>query len=100
MRVVPTAELHAPCGCTVRQDIKTAKASYAPFHTRADFKQAEIFINNNFSNKAINDQLRFQRQNGFKLGMKTSRDMHKLLALGIEEDLTDNSKVGLVSPRC
>ena len=97
-RVFPTVDLHTPCQHMTWRDIETAKASYAPLPTRADFEQAEIFIIINCSNKLIDDQLRFQCQNGLKLGMKTSHDMHKLLALSIEEDLTDDSKVGSFTP--
>lgn len=96
MRIVPTTKLHSPYERTVLHNIKTAEASYAPFPTRADFEQAEIFVNNNCSNKLIDDQLKFSRQNGMHINMKSSHEMHKLLARGVEEDITNDSKVGSV----
>jgi len=93
MRIVPTAELHSPSERAVRHDIKTSEASHAPFPTRADFEQAEIFVNNNCSNKFIDAQLKFECRNGMRLTMKTSRKMHELLARGAEDDSTDDSKV-------
>jgi hypothetical protein len=93
-RIVSTAELHAPHKHTTRHDIKTPQASYAPFPTRADFEQAEIFINNDCSNKLIDTQLKFGRRNGAGLRVKSSHEMHKLLMRGVEEDVTDGSKVG------
>ena len=94
MRIVPTAELHSPHKHTVRHDIKTQQASYAPFPTRADFEQAEIFINNNCSDKYINTQLKFECRNGMDLKVKSSCEMHKLLTHSVEEDVADESKVG------
>lgn len=93
MRIIPTVELHGPRERTVRQDIKSRKASYAPFPTRADFEQAEIFVNNNCSNKFVNTQLKFQHRNGMGLKVKSSRKMHELLGRGVEEEFTDDSKV-------
>ena len=97
MRVVPTTELHGPSEHTIQHKTETPKASFAPFPTRADFEQAEIFVNNNCSNKHINAQLKFARNNGMHLEVKNSRQMHELLARGTEEDLTNDSmKVGRV----
>ena len=93
MRVVPTAELYSPTERAIRNDIKNPEDTYAPFPTKADFKQAEIFIDNNCSDRLINDQLKFVRRNGIKLKVKTARKMHELLAGGVGED-TDDSQVG------
>ena len=56
MRIVPTAELYSPTERAVRHDIEKPEDSYAPFPTRADFKQAEIFVNYNSSDKLFNEQ--------------------------------------------
>ena len=94
-RIVPTAEPHGPCKHTVRHVIRKPEDSYALFPTRADFEQAEIFVNNNCSDKYINDQLKFEHQHGMRLEVKTARKMHKLLARGFGED-TDDSQVGSI----
>jgi len=91
--IVPTAKLYSPTEHTVRHDIKKPEDSYAPFPTRADFEQAEIFVNNNCSNKLINEQLKFVCRNGVRLKVKTARKMHELLAGRAGED-TDDSRVG------
>ena len=94
-RIIPTAELHGLTKRAIRCDIKKPEDSYAPFPTRADFEQVELFVNNNCSNKLINDQLKFMCQNGMRLKVKTARKMHELLAGSVGED-TDNSQVGPV----
>ena len=96
MHITPTAELHGPIERTAWHDIKTPGASYTPFPTRADFEQAELFVNSNISNKYIDAQLKLAQNNGMRLKVKTLRKMHKLLAHGVEEDLVDDSKVGSV----
>jgi len=58
---------------------------YAPFKTRADFEQAEIFIRHNCTNTMINDQLRLNQRvsNTGEPGvqtMKNAREMHNILA--------------------
>ena len=58
---------------------------YAPFKTRADFEQAEIFIHHNCTNTLINDQLRLNNRAPNAGGpgaqtMKNAREMHKILA--------------------
>ena len=93
MRVVPTAELNTLSEHITCHNIKTAEASYAPFPTRADFEQAELFVNNNCTDKFINSQLKLACRNGMRLEVKTSRKMHELLAHGAGEDSTDDSKV-------
>lgn len=93
MRIVPTAELHSTSERAIRHDIKKPEDSYAPFPTRADFEQAELFVNNNCSDKLVNSQLKFGRQNGMNLEVKTARKMHELLARGFGGD-TDNSRAG------
>ena len=90
--VVPTAELHSPIERAARQDIVEPEDCYAPFPTRADFEQAELFINNNCSDGLINSQLKLARQNGMRLEVKTAREMHKLLACGAGVD-ADGSQV-------
>lgn len=97
MRITPTAELYGPHEHTTLHNIKTPEAAYAPFPTRADFEQAEIFINNNCSNKFIDTQLKFACSNGMQLKVKSSHVMHQLLARGIEEDPTGDSKVCLLA---
>lgn len=92
MRVIPTAELHGPSQRVVRQDVWKPEDSYAPFPTRADFEQAEVFVNNNCSDKLINSQLKLAHRHGMRLEVRTARQMHKLLALGVGED-TDDSHV-------
>ena len=57
MRIVPTAELHSPSERAVRNDMKNPEDSYAPFPTRADFEQAELFVNNNNSDKFIDSDI-------------------------------------------
>ena len=58
---------------------------YAPFSTRADFEQAEIFIRYNCTNSMIDDQLRLNQKTS-QAGepnvrtMKNAREMHKILA--------------------
>lgn len=58
---------------------------YAPFKTRTDFEQAEIFIRHNCTNTMINDQLRLN-QKVYSAGepgvqtMKNAREMHNILA--------------------
>jgi len=97
MHVTPTADLHGPTEHTHRHDITKPEDSYAPFPTRADFEQAEIFVNDGCSDGHINKQLRFQRGNGMHLQMKTARDMHAFLAQGVGEDV-DDSRVGSIRP--
>lgn len=92
-RIIPTEELHNPRERTARCDIESPKASYAPFPTRVDFEQAEIFVNGNFSDKQIDAQLKFERQNGMGLEVKSARGMHKILARGVEENLPGDSMV-------
>ena len=94
--IIPTAELHHPCEHVARCDVGVSEASYAPFPTRADFEQAEIFVNNNCSDKFINAQLKFACRNGMRLGVRSSREMHQLLACGVDGDLTGSSKVRAV----
>ena len=58
---------------------------YAPFKTRADFEQAEIFIRHNCADTMINDQLRLnqevsQAREQDTHAMKNAREMHKILA--------------------
>lgn len=58
---------------------------YAPFSTRADFEQAEVFICHNSTNSMINDQLRLNRNSSqtSKLHIQTIKnacEMHKILA--------------------
>ncbi|KAF9784788.1 hypothetical protein BJ322DRAFT_1109498 [Thelephora terrestris] len=91
-RIISTAELHGPHEPNILHNITSPQASYTPFPTRADFEQAEIFINNNVSNKLIDTQLKFERRYGMGLKVKSSREMHKLLAHGVEEEFTDDSK--------
>ena len=93
MRIVPTAELHGPRERTIRHDVRKPEDSYAPFPTRADFEQAELFVNNNFSDGVINEQLKLAHQHGMRLEVKTARKMHELLARGFGED-TEASQVG------
>jgi len=100
MHVASTTELHDSRERTIRHDIKTSKASYAPFPTRADFEQAEIFINNDCPNKLIDQQLKFACRNGMHLEVNSSHKMHELLSHGVEEDFTDDSKVGSVWSAC
>jgi len=97
IRVVPTAELHSPSKHIIQRTIGKPEDSYAPFPTRADFEQAEIFVNNNSSDRHINDhhQLKFSHRTGTCLKVKTAREMHELLAHGFGED-TDDSRVGSV----
>jgi len=97
IRIVSTAELYGPTERGVRDDIKKPEDSYAPFPTRADFEQAEIFANHNSSDKLINDELKFVCRNGLSLKVKTARKMHELLARGVGED-TDDSRVGPIQP--
>ena len=96
-RVTPTADLHSPTERTHRHDITKPEDSYAPFPTRADFEQAEIFVNDGCSDQHINRQLKFQREKGMCLHMKTAREMHRLLAQGVGEDV-DDSRVGSICP--
>ena len=95
MRIIPTVDLHGPTERTIRHDIRRLEDSYAPFPTRADFEQTEIFINDGCSDKHIDKQLKFQRRNGMALQMKTAREMHALLARGVGEDV-DDSMVGSI----
>ena len=97
MRVAPTADPHGPTERTHRHDIRKSEDSYAPFPSRADFEQAEIFINDGCSDEHIDKQLKFQRENGPHLKVKTAREMHRLLALGVGEDV-DDSRVGSIHP--
>jgi len=96
MRIAPTAELHGPTERTHWDDIRKPEDSYTPFPSRADFKQVEIFVNDGCSDKHIDKQLKFQCESlGLRLKMKTAREMHKLLALGVGEDV-DDSRVGSI----
>ena len=59
---------------------------WAPFSSRDDFEQAELFIKHNCSNRLINDQLRLnQKQDSCDhhphnpLSMRNARDLHKVL---------------------
>jgi hypothetical protein len=59
---------------------------WAPFASRADFEQAELFIKHNCTNGLINDQLRLnQKQDsgdrypGNPPLMKNAQDLHKIL---------------------
>ena len=90
MRVVPTVELHSSNERAPQQGIGEPEDCYAPFPTRADFEQAELFVNNNCSDRLINAQLTLARQNGMRLEMKTAREMHKLLACGAGVDADDS----------
>ena len=93
MHITPTTDLHSQSEDTTRCDTETQKASCAPFPTRADFNQAAIFINNNCSDKFINTQLKFLRDNGMCLKVKNACQMHKLLVCGTEDDSIGNLKV-------
>ena len=80
--VVDTAKL----ALTREPDIPLPLAEpYAPFATRADFEQAEIFLRHNCTNSMINDQLRLN-QNTLQPGqsgvqtMKNAHKMHRILA--------------------
>ena len=58
---------------------------HAPFETRADFEQAEVFIHHNCTNTMINDQLRLNQTLSQAGGagvqtMKNAREMHATLA--------------------
>jgi len=59
---------------------------WAPFASRGDFEQAELFIKHNCTNGLINDQLHLNRKrdlHGHGLDdpplMKNAREMHKIL---------------------
>ena len=91
-RIIPTAKLQGPSERTTQHDTKGPETAYAPFPTQADFKQAKIFVNNNCSNQLIDTQLKFAHRNGMHLSMKSSHEMHKLLACSVEE-VTNDSKV-------
>ena len=93
-RIVPTAELHGPREHIIWHTIKP-EDSYAPFPTKADFEQAEFFINNNCSDGYINGQLGLSHKRGTCLKVKTAREMHELLAHGFGEN-TDDSRVGSI----
>ena len=92
MCVLPTTELHGPKEHSVRHGTEKPENPYTPFPTRTDFEQAEIFINHNCSDKLVNNQLKLACKNGMRLKVKSSREMHKLLANGVGEN-TDDSKV-------
>lgn len=73
---------------------------HAPFKTRADFEQAEIFICHNCTDSMINDQLRLNQRvsQAGKDGhtMKNAREMHKILAQAGQYQ--DTSSVSLLQP--
>ena len=93
--VIDTAKL------TLAREPDTSPPSeepYAPFSTRADFEQAEIFIRYNCTNSMIDDQLRLNQKTSQAGGphmwtMKNAREMHKILAEAGEHH--DVSSVGL-----
>ena len=95
MHIIPTVDLHGPTECAIWHDIRRLEDNYAPFPTRADFEQTEIFINDGCSDKHIDKQLKFQCRNGMALQMKTAWEMHTLLARGVGEDV-DDSMVGSI----
>jgi len=74
---------------------------YAPFETRTDFEQAELFVHHNFSNTVINDQLQLNQrvsqasEQGVQT-MKNAREMHKILAQAGQYQ--DTSSVSLLHP--
>jgi hypothetical protein len=54
---------------------------WAPFKTRADFEQAELFLHHNCTDSMINDQLQLnQRSSPTTHTMKNAHQMHKILA--------------------
>lgn len=72
---------------------------YAPFATRADFEQAEVFIRHNCTNTMINDQLHLNQEtsHGSKphaQSMGNAREMHKIIAEAGEQQ--DTSSVCLL----
>jgi len=89
MRIVPTTELHGPSERAVQHNIEREEDSYSPFPTRADFEQAELFVNHDCSDKLIDNQLTLAHRNGMRLEVKTSRKMHELLARGAGEKVDD-----------
>ena len=78
-----------------------AEEPYAPFKTRTDFEQAEIFIRHNFADTAINDQLQLNQRVSQTTDqgahtMKNAREMHKILAEAGQYQ--DTSSVSLLHP--
>ena len=76
-----------------------SKEPYAPFKTRADFEQVEIFIHHNSTNTMINDQLHLnqrlsQASESSVHTMKNTREMHNILAQAGQYQGT--SSVGLL----
>lgn len=72
---------------------------YAPFTTRTDFEQAEIFIHHNCTNTMINDQLHLNQKTSWAgeehaQTMKNAQDLHKTLAEAGEYQ--DTSSVSLL----
>jgi hypothetical protein len=66
---------------------------WAPFRTRADFEQAELFLHHNCTNSMINDQLQLNQQvsPGVQT-LKNAYEMHKILSEAGESQ--DTSLVG------
>lgn len=70
---------------------------WAPFKTRADFEQAELFLRYNCADSMINNQLQLnQRASPSVHTVKNAHEMHKILAEASQYQ--DTSSVGLLHP--
>ena len=68
---------------------------WAPFKTRFDFEQAELFLHHNCPDTMINSQLQLnQRVSQDAWTMKTARGMHKILAEAAQHQ--DTSSVSIL----
>lgn len=89
--IIDTANL------TWTQELETSpppEEPWAPFKTRADFEQAELFLHHNCADSMINDQLKLNHaiSPGVQT-MKNAHEMHKILAEAGQHQNT--SSVGL-----
>ena len=83
--IVKTVELMQLQESNIPPSPESPVEPYAPFKTRADFEQAEIFVRHNCTDTMINDQLRLNQQvsEASEQGvytMKNAHEMHKTLA--------------------
>lgn len=93
-RIVPTSTLGVETSLSEDTDVPVDDDGYpawAPFPSLIAFKQAELFINHDFSDPVINAQLEVDREisRDPDAMFKNAREMHKLLLQSaVDDDLT------------
>jgi hypothetical protein len=83
--VHPTVDLDDPSERTALYEFRVRDCSHASFSIRADFEQAEFFVNEGCSDERLGAQLEFQLLHGMVLQVKTARKVRELLARRAEQ---------------